>query len=320
MFNPRTGTWARDLLSRLGLPARILGDVIQPGTAVGSLRHSLLRQSGLDVATVIAPACHDTGSAVAAISMTGRSAFISSGTWSLMGTEVAAPVITPQARAMNFTNEGGVAGTYRLLKNIAGMWLLQECRRKWRASGRDYTYADMVGMAHPEPVLESLIDPNHPSFLHPEDMTEAISQFCTRTGQPAPSRAAAFVQIILESLALSYRHVLRQLESLTGTVMTEIRVVGGGARNQLLNQLIADATGQPVIAGPVEATALGNIGVQMWATGAVSSIAEARGLIDRSFPTERYEPRQTDKWDGAYARFQQYCEIDGKCRSVAGDV
>jgi rhamnulokinase len=306
MFDPRTGHWAGDILEKLGLPSHILPSVVPPGTVLGPLRGELLEHAGLSRAPVIAPACHDTGSAVAAIASHSRSAFISSGTWSLMGTEVPQPVITPGARLLNFTNEGGVAGTFRLLKNITGMWLLQGCRRAWQSDGKDLSYEAMTAMVSTDPVLESLINPNDPCFLHPDNMQEAIREFCARTQQPLPSEPAAFVQTILESLALAYKFVLGSIEKLTGERMEIIRVVGGGAMNKVLNQMIADATNRPVFAGPVEATALGNVALQMAATGAVASLSQARAVINESFPPEEYRPRRAEPWDRAYERFQHY--------------
>jgi rhamnulokinase len=304
MFDTRRGTWALSMLERLGIPTHFLKEVTQPGSRIGSLREDLKKEFGIRGAEVIAPACHDTGSAVAAISSRGRSVFLSSGTWSLMGAEVLAPVINETARTLNFTNEGGVGGTIRLLKNITGMWLLQCCRKCWQEEGRSHDYASLVALATAEPSLNSFIDPNDPSFLHPASMTDAIRGFCQRTGQAAPSEPAEFVQIIFESLALMYRSVVESLETLTGQMFEEIRVVGGGARNRLLNQFTADATGLRVIAGPVEATALGNIAMQMVATGAVGSIGEARSVIDASFPTEVFDPSGDARWQAAYERFR----------------
>jgi len=303
MFNPITGDWAWPVLEKLGLPARIFGKVIQPGTVLGQLKPELL--FGLKSATVIAPAGHDTGSAVAAIQMTPQTVYISSGTWSLMGAEVPGPIINAEARRLNFTNEGGVGGTIRLLKNIMGMWLLQGCKRQWAASGREYDYATLVAMAKTEPVLTAIIDPDHPSFLHPDDMTAAIREYCANTGQFIPQDPADFVQIILESLALKYRYVVASLSVLTGETYTDIRAVGGGARNRTLNQFTADASGCRVTAGPIEATALGNVAMQMVATGAVASVSEARAIIDRSFPTEVFQPRDRAVWDSAYIRMKQ---------------
>jgi rhamnulokinase len=295
MFDARARDWARPLLTKLGLPTDVFAPLIEPGAVLGPLR----RELGL--AQVIAPACHDTGSAVAAIDASGSTAFISSGTWSLMGTESPAPIVTPQARDYNFTNEGGVGGTTRVLKNIMGMWLLQSCRKSWPTSD----YASLVALASPTPELTSLINPDHKSFLHPEHMTVAIQSFCEATHQPSPNTVASFVQTIFESLAMKYRYVLESLSQVTGHTYRTIRVVGGGARNSILNQYLADATGCRVMAGPVEATALGNVVMQLVATGAVDSIAAGRELVARSFPAQIFEPRDPAAWDAAYPRFRQ---------------
>ena len=299
LIDAKTRGWASAMIDELGFPARLFLPIVQPGTEIGRLR----RDHSLPGVPVTAPACHDTGSAVAAIAMSPDSAFLSSGTWSLLGTEMPEPVITPQSRDLNFTNEGGVCGTIRLLKNIAGLWLLQSCRRFWPA----HSYDDLLDAATGEPALQSLIDPDDPAFLNPQNMPDAIAAYCKRTGQPAPASPPAYTRAILESLALKYRTVLDSLEQITGRRFEEIRIVGGGSRNRLLNQFTADATGRIVVAGPTEATALGNIAMQMLASGAVSSWAEARATIDRSFPTERLEPRPHHQWDEACRRFRSYC-------------
>jgi rhamnulokinase len=237
-------------------------------------------------------------------------AFLSSGTWSLLGTEVARPIITARALQANFTNEGGVCGMTRLLKNIGGLWLLQGCRREWASAGRTYEYNELMTAAVDHATaFRSLFDPDDPGFLHPESMPEAIAGYCRRTSQPEPDGPAAITRAILESLAFKYRVVLDALEELTGTPITEVQIVGGGALNRLLNQFTADATGRRVIAGPVEATALGNIAMQMLATGAVPSLAEARRIIEHSFPAERFEPSAADQWNAHYRRFQDYVEL-----------
>ena len=242
------------------------------------------------------------------MSASGNTAFLSSGTWSLLGTELREPIITSRALALNFTNEGGVCGTTRLLKNIGGLWLLQSCRRHWKSLGRDLPYEALVaGAADERSAFRSLIDPDNPAFLNPANMPATIAECCRRSGQPEPEEPAAFARAILESLAFKYRAVLESLEELTGRRFDEIRIVGGGSRNRLLKQWTADATGRAVTAGPAEATALGNIGVQMMATGAVGSLSEARAIIGRSFPVERFEPIARDRWDAEYRRFQHYC-------------
>jgi rhamnulokinase len=296
-MNARTRSWATGLFEDLGLPSRLLPQIFEPGTIIG---HS----NGIPV---VAPACHDTGSAVAAVATAGKSAFLSSGTWSLLGTEVSAPVMTPRALELNFTNEGGVCGTTRLLKNIGGLWLLQSCRRCWLEGGVEYSYDELLAAAKEErSSFTSLIDPDHPTFLNPPSMISAIDDFCAKTRQQRPSTPGACTKAILESLAFKYRLVLESLEELIGHRLEEIRIIGGGSKNRLLNQFTANATGRPVIAGPVEATALGNIAIQMLATGAVSSLAEARAVIDRSFPTDRFDPENVGEWNNHYARFRQY--------------
>jgi rhamnulokinase len=304
----RSRDWATGLLRELDIPTRLLPPLVEPGTIVGSLGAALPEPHR--GTPVVAPACHDTGSAVAAVAAGGRTAFLSSGTWSLLGTELSAPIVTEAARQLNFTNEGGVCGTTRLLKNITGMWLLQSCRRDWAASGHDYSYDDLVNAATDNQyAFGSLFDPDHPDFLHPKSMVAAIAQYCRHTGQPEPASAAACARAILESLAFKYRSVMDALEALTGTSFEQIHVVGGGARNRLLNQFTADATGRRVIAGPVEATALGNVALQMLATGHVTSLEEARAIIDRSFPVECYEPLAAEQWAAHYPRFQEYLEL-----------
>jgi rhamnulokinase len=300
-----TRSWATGLLSKLNLPARLLMPIVKPGTVIGKLNDGVVKL--LAGTPVVAPACHDTGSAFAAVSTGGKSAFLSSGTWSLLGAEIGEPVINARARDLNFTNEGGVCGTIRLLKNIGGLWLLQSCKRSWAASGKDLSYDKLLKAAEDEcSAFRSLFDPDNKAFLHPEDMTSAIDQCCLQSGQPAPTTAPEYTRAILESLAFKYRAVLDSLEELTGIRFEEIRIIGGGSRNRLLNQFTADATGRPVVAGPVEATALGNIAMQMLATGAVTSITEARQIIDRSFPVERFEPRASERWNAEFERFQQY--------------
>jgi len=325
-YDPIRGDWARDLLERLGIPTHLFPDIRPPGTVLGPLRDEVaggdLHLSGVQV---IAPASHDTGSAVAAVPFQHPdAAYISSGTWSLVGVEVRAPVIQEKARRYNFTNEGGVEGTFRLLKNVMGLWLLQECRRTWaRKAGlsleaegmewpesprtwgarRAWDYETLVRQAEAAPPLRSLIDPDDPRFLPPGDMPARIQDFCRETGQPVPEEPGAIVRCILESLALKYRWVIERLEELLGRRIPAIHIVGGGARNAVLCQWTADATQRPVLAGPVEATAIGNLMVQAMALGYVGSLAEAREVIRRSFAPVVYEPRASTMWDEAYERF-----------------
>jgi rhamnulokinase len=308
MVDPRSRSWATDLLADLDLPSRLFQPIVEPGTRLGELRPDA--SSSLAGTPVIAPACHDTGSAFAAVSRHDRGAILSSGTWSLLGAEVAEPVVTARARELNFTNEGGVCQTTRLLKNIAGLWLLQSCMRAWTSAGETASYDELLAAAEARrDAFRSLSDPDHSDFFHPPDMPAAIAGFCRRTGQPAPEGPGGHTRAILESLALKYRVVIEALEELTGTRYTQIRIVGGGSRNRLLCQFTADATGRLVLSGPTEATALGNIAMQMVATGAVASLDEARALIERSFPPERFEPIEPQRWQAEYGRFCEYLKI-----------
>ena len=309
LIDPRTRTWAVDLMDRLDLPARLAAPIVEPASIIGRIRDDVADRRALAGTPVIASASHDTASAVAAITARDGTAFISSGTWSLVGTELDQPVLTARAMQLNFSNEGGVAGTTRLLKNVMGLWLLQGCRRSWAQQGRQFTYGDLADAAAREPGFRHLVDPDDASFSNPGDMTDAIDRFLRKTDQPAPSTPGGYARAIFDSLALKYRLVIRDLQSLVEHPIVKIRVIGGGAQNTLLNQLTADATGLPVTAGPVEATALGNVAVQMLATGAAASLAEARAIIDRSVPTTVFTPRDVDAWNREATRFQQYCGL-----------
>jgi rhamnulokinase len=306
-YDPRWKRWATELFDKLGLPTHFLAPVVEAGTLLGPLLPGIARTVGVGEVPVIAPACHDTGSAIAAIESASESAYISSGTWSLLGTEITEPIINSECRRLNFTNEGGVCGTIRLLKNITGLWLLQCCRRQWKLEGREHSYAELAEAAASKPAFRSLMDTDDSSFLHPENMPRAISDYCRKTDQPVPEDPPSYTRAILESLALKYRITLEMLERLTGRTYREIHLVGGGARNTLLNQFTADATGCRVIAGPIEATALGNLGMQMLATRTVGSLAEVRRVIANSFPAQVFEPHEPEKWQPVLDRFRQYC-------------
>ena len=308
MVDPVKRTWATGLIQRLDLPPELPGPIVEPGSIIGTPLPTIAKNSSLAETTVIAPACHDTGSAVAAISARDGTAFISSGTWSLLGTELDSPVITPDALRLNFTNEGGVNQTTRLLKNVMGLWMLQSSRQSWTARGHSYDYRDLIELASRQTSFSHLVDPDDESFLRPADMPTAIDEFCRRTHQPVPEEPGSYVRTILESLAFKYRLVLRNLEQVSGTRIEQIRIIGGGSKNRMLNQLTANATGRKVLAGPAEATALGNVAMQILATGGATSLGEARAIVDRSFPIEVFEPLETDKWDQHAERFEQYCE------------
>jgi rhamnulokinase len=304
-YDPRQGRWSTELLEKLGLPASMLPRIVPPGTRLGPLLPALAQRTGLGPVPIIAPATHDTGSAVAAVPTAIRDyAYISSGTWSLMGAELEEPLVSEAALAHNFTNEGGVGHTFRFLKNIAGMWLVQECRRTWERQGRAFSYGELAAKASQAPAFAALIDPDHGGFLAPGDMPERILAFCRQRGQQAPAGEGGVVRVILESLALRYRQVLEGLEEILGRRLACIHVVGGGIQNQLLCQFTADATGRPVIAGPQEATAIGNLMVLAMGLGEVGSLAQAREVVRRSFAPVQYQPRASGAWDDAYARFK----------------
>jgi rhamnulokinase len=316
-FNPTRGRWATELLDRLDLPSRLLGEVVQPGTRLGPIRRDVADETGLADVGVVLPGTHDTASAVMAVPAKGAASqqpdwcYISSGTWSLMGVEVARAVINDQCRRLNFTNEGGVGGTNRLLKNITGLWLVQECRRSWRSKpgGRDYTWEDLNHLSATAPPLASLIDPDDAALQSPSDMPEAIRDYCRRTGQSVPGDEGAVIRCALEGVALKSRWVLEGLERLTGGRIATIQIVGGGTQNRQLCQATADACQRRVVAGPVEATALGNLMVQAIAAGAVGSIADAREVISRSFPLVEFEPREADAWNDAFGRFKALARL-----------
>jgi rhamnulokinase len=278
------------MLERLGIPSRILADLIEPGNTLGPLLPRLAEATGLGAVAVHAVGSHDTASAVAAVPARGDGwCYISSGTWSLMGVEAAAPTIDEQSYQLNYTNEAGVAGRTRLLKNIAGLWLLQECRRAWAAEGERFGYDELMQMAEAAGPARSIIDPD--DFLQPGGMPARIAAWCAERSLEVPKTKGEFCRTILESLAHRYREVLDGLEGLTRTRIHTIHIVGGGSRNSLLNQLVADATGRTVTAGPVEATAAGNLLAQAIAAGEVSGLDETRDIVRRSFPIAEFRPR-----------------------------
>ena len=308
-YNPARKRWATEIFERLGIPARILPEIVGAGTPLGTIRAEVAEETGLDPATaVFTTACHDTASAVAAVPAEGRDwCYISSGTWSLMGVELDTPLINEAVLAYNLTNEVGAAGKIRLLKNIAGLWLLQECRRAWALEGRDYSYAQLAELAGQARPFPAVIQPD--AFLEPGRLPERIGEYCRKTGQAAPGQPGEMCRTILESLALRYRQVLEGIEALLGRKVRVIHIVGGGSQNQVLNQFVADATGREVVAGPGEATAAGNVLIQAMGSGRLGGLDEVREVVKRSFPLARFEPRHTGAWDEAYARFRDLGEV-----------
>lgn len=288
-YNPRTRSFDRELFERLGLPPKILAELIEPGQQLGTLLPHLSQATGLGPVPVFATAAHDTASAVAAVPGHGDDwCYISSGTWSLMGVELPHPVVDERSFDLNFTNEAGFGGRTRLLKNIAGLWLLQECRRAWMAQGETFTYQELMAMAEEAGPAAGIIDPD--DFLQPGDMPARIAGWCSAHALQPPRTKGETCRLILESLAHRYHQVLQGLESLTGHKIHTIHIVGGGSRNRLLNQLAASVTGCRVVAGPVEATAAGNVLVQAIGAGEIASQDAAREIVERSFEIEVFEP------------------------------
>ena len=309
MYNPIGGRWTAELLRTLRIAPDILPPIVPPGMLLGPILPYVAEETGLAPGTpVYATATHDTAAAVAAVPAATDNdwCYISSGTWSLMGMELDEPVINQEAIELNFTNEVGVEGRIRFLKNIMGLWPLQECRRAWSLEGHDYSYEDLARMAADAPAFRAVIDPD--AFLEPGQMPQRIAEFCRKTGQPAPDSPGTTARVILESLALRYREVLGNLEALTGRPLRIIHIVGGGSRNSLLNQFVADCTGRPVVAGPAEATAAGNILVQAMGAGLVSGLDSIREVVRASFETRRYQPASSKGWDAAWQRFQRLRE------------
>lgn len=305
--NPKKRTWDTGLLEKFGLPTKIFPEIVQPGTRVGQLRPSLAERTGLGPISVVAPAAHDTGSAVAAVptTNTGKAnwAYLSSGTWSLLGVELPDALLLPRVLDLDLTNEGGVDGTYRLLKNIMGLWLVQQCRRAFAEKGKEISYEHLAQMATEAPAFRSLVDPNDERFLNPPNMPKAIQDFCRETNQPIPETEGQFARCVFESLALIYANVLEGLEALTGTKIEEVHIVGGGSRNKVLNQFTANACGRPVVAGPVEATVFGNLLVQARSQGEIKTLADIRAAVGASSEVIQFNPESATAWQEARGRF-----------------
>jgi rhamnulokinase len=307
--NPKKRAWATELLQKFGLPTKIFPEIVPPGSRLGQLRPGLAERTGLGRINVIAPAAHDTGSAVAGVpsQSTGKNnwAYLSSGTWSLLGVEVQDALLSPRVLELNFTNEGGIDGTYRLLKNIMGLWLVQGCRRAFAEQGKEYSYEQLVQMASEAPAFRSLVDPDDSRFLNPPDMPAAIRDFCHETGQPAPETEGQFARCVFESLALTYADVLDGLEELTGGKIEVLHIVGGGSRNKVLNAFTANACGRPVVTGPVEATVFGNLLVQVRSHGEIRSLSEIRAVVRTSSEVVQYDPVEAAAWRDVRGRFAE---------------
>jgi rhamnulokinase len=305
LYNPVKRMWDQDIFRKLGVPISIMPHISEPGSIIGSISNSISYETGIARIPVVAVVSHDTGSAIAAIPATGTNwAYISTGSWCLMGFESATPVVTKKSQQLNFTNEGGAGHTFRILKNLTGLWLLQECRKAWKEN--NYSFADMVTLAGEAKPFAAFIDTDHTSFLHPDNMPAAITAYCENTGQYVPQTHGEIIRIILEGLAFKFRVVTGQIESLRGIKPEAIYMTGGGIKNELLCRFTADSCGIPVIASLDEATATGNIMVQAMALGIVKNVAEIREITGKSFPSKRYVPEDTGSWD---ITFEKYSEI-----------
>ena len=302
-FDPQSGDWARPLMDRLGLPARIFGPISDPGTVLGPMRPDVAAETGLTGVRVVLPGTHDTASAVAAVpadeppSPRPEWCYVSLGTWALVGAELDRPLVTPECLARNFTNEAGIGGTTRLLKNVCGLWLVQQCRAAWQRAGQEWSWDQLTALAAEAPPLVTLVDPNHPSLVAPADMPAAIRALARASGEPEPETTAATVRAALESVAAAVRRTLGELDSLLGRRVGRVHVVGGGVKNSLLCQMIADATGRPVVAGPVEATAIGNLLVQLLARDGKVDLRAIRRVVRDTFEPVRYEPKDAARWN-----------------------
>jgi len=309
IYDPHRREWSKVVVEKMAIPERILGEIISPGIVLGPLLPEVAVETGAGSLKVVAPGCHDTASAVAAVPAEGdRHAYLSSGTWSLMGVESKQPIINDRSFEIGFTNEIGVCDTVRVLKNISGLWLVQESRRTWASQGEDLSYEQLTKLAEEAPPFAALINPDHAAFAAPGDMPARIRDFCIRNGQKAPETKGAIIRTALESLALKYRWVLTKLEELVGHRLDVLHIVGGGTRNRVLSQFAANAINRPVIAGPVEATSAGNVLLQMMGTGDLLSLGEGRELIRRSYETETFLPIDPQDWNQAYEKYVKIAE------------
>ena len=300
--------YAKDIIAKAGIPQRLFGDIVAPGTSMGKLLAQVQSEVGKTDAEVLTVASHDTASAVIAVPTQEKEfLFISSGTWSLMGTELDAPKINAETEKYNFTNEGGVNNTIRFLKNIMGLWLIQESRRQWRREGKKFSFADLESLAKAAKPFRCFIDPDHPSFVSPGDLPARVREFCQKTGQYIPETVGEIVRCIYESLAMKYRYTAETIKKLTGISPRVIHVVGGGTKDSFLSQMTADACGIPVCAGPEEATAIGNLLVQLMAAGEAKNLLDARAIVAASFDCKHYVPQNTAAWDAAY---QTFCALN----------
>lgn len=304
LFNLQGG-WDYGMIKRLGLPASIFPDVLKPGTVVGDLRPSIRKELRVGNISVTAVGEHDTASAVVSVPSTKQDfAYLSCGTWSLLGTEITQPIVNQKALEWNFTNERGVGDTFRFLKNIMGLWLLQECKRIWEMEGVSLSFDKLHALARKSSPFRSFVDPDHEMFLNPSHMPSQVQAFCKETNQPVPETKGEIVRCILESLVMKYRFLLERMEELTNKRFSGLHIVGGGGKNELLCQFTANALARPVWSGPIEASTIGNILVQFMASGKIETVNEARRVVMNSFPIHTYEPEETEAWEESYHHFR----------------
>ncbi|HEY0256618.1 MAG TPA: rhamnulokinase family protein [Candidatus Methylacidiphilales bacterium] len=306
LYNPRQRAWSKKLIEKFGLPEKIFPPIVPSGTSLGPLIPSLAGELKWTETRIVATCSHDTGAAVAAVPAEGEDwAYLSSGTWSLLGIESSTPIITKESRACDFTNEAGLGGTTRFLKNIVGLWIVQECRRAWLKEGHDYAYDDLVRLATEAEPLQSFIHPADPRFPKPDRMPQKVADYCAETGQKVPATPGAIIRCVYESLALLYHKTVQQMQKISGRKIARLHIVGGGSKSDLFNQLVANATQIPVLAGPVEATAIGNMLVQALALGHLKSRDELRQVVRHSFPCKVYQPQQQAQWKEALQKFEK---------------
>ena len=311
LLNPHTRQWNTELMEKLDVPADIFCDIIQPGSVVGYLTDAICEELGCPKVPVIAVGSHDTASAVASVPVTENYsyAYISTGTWALMGAEIDEPSVTEHSFRYDFTNEGGVCGKIRFLKNIMGLWIIQESRRQWEREGKELSFDDLEQAAWGAAPFESFIDPDYHDFATPGNMPQKIRNFCERTGQKIPQTEGEVIRCAAQSLAMKCRMVADALEDVQGKKLEAVHMLGGGIKDTMVTSFVANATGKRVIAGPVEATSTGNAVIQLMALGKISSLQEARAIIRDSFPIKVYEPQDTDAWNRAYVKFQTIASL-----------
>ena len=310
LLDAHAGSWSGDILNKLGIPGELFADIVKSGTIIGRLTPDISQELGVPQVNVIATAGHDTQAAIASVPAQEENfVYISCGTWSLMGVESDRPVINEKSSALEVTNEGGVGGKITLLKNIMGLWLVQECKRQWEKEGDHVSFAELEELAGRAEAFVSFVDPGHASFISPGNMPERIREYCRKTNQPVPEGKGEIVRCIAQSLAMKYRDTVESLEELLGKPLSVIHMVGGGIKDRMLCQFTANATGRNVIAGPVEATSIGNLMVQALALGEVKDLQEIRRVVKASFPTADYVPQNVDAWDSVYLRFKEIIKM-----------